>query len=250
MRHVSCWLIGIGCIGSSFLHAQPAFFRKDISVGDGAMPIMVGDFNGDGRPDLAFRSWACRLPSSLSGPYQRCPTGTVGGVITVLLNAGGGNFAPPIDTVIELDVPFDTYPGSLVADLNGDGKLDLIGTSLGSTPGVRSAFFLPGRGNGAFLQPREIQSGYVVATGDFNGDGIPDLVFGREPVLPPRPEPGQPLPQLPPAPPLEVALGNGEGFFHTSARVNFSGWTHVADSTAIAAATWLRCWRNRKRKSR
>ena len=192
------------------LLAQPAFFRKDISVGDGPTPVIVGDFNGDGRPDLAFRSWACRLPSSLSGPYQRCPTGTVGGVITVLLNAGGGNFAPPVDTVIDLEVPFDTYTESLAADLNGDGKLDLLGTSLGATPGVRSTFFLPGRGNGAFLQPREIQTGTVAATGDFNGDRIPDLLFGREAVL-------------------EVALGNGGGFFQTSARIGPSRWLHVAD---------------------
>ena len=93
MRLVYC-LICIGCFSHS-LDAQPAFFRKDISIGDGPGPIIVGDFNGDGRPDLAFRSWACRLPSSLSGPYQRCPTGTVGGVITVLLNAAAGNFGPP-----------------------------------------------------------------------------------------------------------------------------------------------------------
>jgi uncharacterized protein (TIGR03437 family) len=211
----------------SSLDAQPAFFRKDISVGDGPAPVIVGDFNGDGRPDLAFRSWACRLPSSLSGPYQRCPTGTVGGVITVLLNAGGGNFAPPVDTVIDLEVPFDTHPYPLAADLNGDGKLDLLGTSLGATPGVRSTFFLPGRGNGAFLQPREIQTGNVRATGDFNGDRIPDLLFGREPVRPPF-DPANP-PQPPPMPPLEVALGNGGGFFQTSARIDFSGWTHVAD---------------------
>src|SRR6185295_13056989 len=30
-------------------------------------------------------------------------------------------------------------------------------------------------------------------------------------------------------PPLEVALGNGGGFFQTSARIDFSRWTHVAD---------------------
>lgn len=226
MRLVYC-LICIGCFSHS-LDAQPAFFRKDISVGDGPGPIIVGDFNGDGRPDLAFRSWACRLPSSLSGPYQRCPTGTVSGVITVLLNAAAGNFGPPIDTVIDLEVPFDTYP-PLAADLNGDGKLDLLGHSLGSAPGVRSAFFLPGRGNGTFLQPREIQTGYPVATGDFNGDRIPDLLLGRDPVFPPRPEPGQPPPQAPPTPPLEVLLGNGQGFFQTSARIDFSRWTHVAD---------------------
>lgn len=228
MKHLSRWFIWICCLGGHFLDAQPAFFRKDISVGDGPAPIIVGDFNGDGRPDLAFRSWACRLPSSLSGPYQRCPTGTVGGVITVLLNAGGGNFAPPIDTVIDLEVPFDAYP-PLAADLNGDGKLDLLGYSLGGAPGVRSVFFLPGRGNGAFLQPREIQTGYALAAGDFNGDRIPDLLLGRDPVFPPGPAPGQPPPAPPPTPSLEVALGNGEGFFQTNTRIDFSSWTHVAD---------------------
>src|SRR5687768_4896273 len=95
-------LAGLLLLQAVALVAQPAFLRKDISVGDGPANIIVGDFNGDGRPDLAFRSWACRLPSSLSGPYQRCPTGTVGGVITVLLNAGGGTFGPPIDTVVDL----------------------------------------------------------------------------------------------------------------------------------------------------
>ncbi|MFN0169543.1 MAG: FG-GAP-like repeat-containing protein [Bryobacteraceae bacterium] len=228
VKYPSSRIIWICCLGFHSLLAQPAFFRRDISVGDGPGPLIVGDFNGDGRADVAFRSWACRLPSSLSGPYQRCPQGTVGGVISVLLNAGSGNFLPPIDTVIDLEVPFDTYP-PLAADLNGDGKLDLLGYSLGSAPGVRSFFFLPGRGNGAFLQPREIQTGYPVATGDFNGDRIPDLLLGRDPVFPPPPGPGQPPPQLPPTPPLEILLGNGRGFFQTAGRTDFSPWTQIAD---------------------
>ena len=56
LKRLTCWLTSIGCFGSSFLIAQPAFFRKDISVGDGPGPIIVGDFNGDGRPDLAVVS--------------------------------------------------------------------------------------------------------------------------------------------------------------------------------------------------
>jgi hypothetical protein len=179
MNSSGYWRTCMCCLIVPLLNAQPAFFRKDVAVGDGPGPAVVADFNNDGRPDLAFRNWGCRLPSALVGPYQRCPTGTVGGVMTVLLNAGGGNFSPPVETVIDLDVPFDAYP-PLAADLNGDGNLDLIGTSLGSTPGVRAVFYLPGRGNGSFLQPREIGPGSPVATGDFNGDHIADLLVAHD----------------------------------------------------------------------
>jgi hypothetical protein len=200
-------------LASASLRAQPAFFRKDIPAGEGASPIAVG---------LAFRSWTCRLPSGVNdpGPRQRCPTGTVGRLLTVLLNAGGGNFAPPIETVIDIEVPFYIFP--FPADVNGDGKLDLLVRVLGT------ACFLPGRGNGAFLQPREIDRGYIVATGDFNGDRIPDLLFGRDPVYPPFVDPTQPPPQ-PPTPPLEILLGNGKGFFQLGTKIEFSRWTHVAD---------------------
>ena len=34
MKDLTCWLRSIGCLISHFLNAQPAFFRKDISVGD------------------------------------------------------------------------------------------------------------------------------------------------------------------------------------------------------------------------
>lgn len=90
--------------GSAPLHAQePQFFRKDIVVaqqfGGGATggPATVGDFNGDGRPDIAVCT-AC-------GP-------------AVLLNTGGGNFSPPIRA--------SGACGTVAGDFNGDGRLDLI----------------------------------------------------------------------------------------------------------------------------
>ena len=221
VKHLSCWFLWIGCLGGHFLDAQPAFFRKDISVGDGPAFVIVGDFNGDGRPDLAFRSWACRLPSSLTGPYQRCPTGTVGGVITVLLNAGGGNFAPPSTRSSTSKFRLTRY-SSLAADVNADGKLDLLGYSLGSTPGIRTAFFLPGRGNGTFLQPREIQPGYPVATGDFNGDRIPDLLLGRDLFVLPVPNLDSRPRHCRPRHRWKSCWATAAGFFQTSARIDFS----------------------------
>ena len=60
------------------------------------------------------------------------------------------------------------------ADLNGDGKLDLLLLDTGS-PGVVT---LLGNGDGTFQAPVSVPSGGAadyVAIGDFNGDGNPDI---------------------------------------------------------------------------
>jgi len=67
--------------------------------------------------------------------------------------------------------------GSVVADLNGDGRLDLVFFGAGS-----AAYVLLGNGDGTFQPPVGYQTGlsYVywsdLATGDFNNDGHLDLV--------------------------------------------------------------------------
>src|SRR5262249_17627246 len=131
----------VGIPGSNSLQAQPAFFRKDIPVGDRPAALTVGDFNGDSKPDLVV---------STSGGFY------------ILLGAGGGNFGRPIQ--------FAAGPplGPLIAaDFNGDGKLDL---SIGGR-------VLLGSGDGSFSAPLEVGRATWSTTGDFNRDGKPDLVL-------------------------------------------------------------------------
>jgi uncharacterized protein (TIGR03437 family) len=134
-------LIVFCIVASNCLLAQPFFFRKDIPVGERPYAFVVGDFNGDGRPDLAFSAW--------EGLF-------------VLLNTGGGNFGRPIRME-------SAGFGAVLAtgDFNGDGSDDL----------VSSRGLLLSRGDGTFLPLRPIDAGDPVAAGDFNRDGKSDLVF-------------------------------------------------------------------------
>lgn len=119
----------------------------------------MGDFNGDGNPDLAVAG---------------------GGQINVLLGKADGTF--------ELGQSFPTagwYLSSLqVADLNGDGKSDLVLASNCSgidtcANGSAGISVLLGNGDGTFQAPlSHAFFGWFTRSavvGDFNGDGKPDL---------------------------------------------------------------------------
>ncbi len=147
-------------------------FQPPISNAGGVSPytLAVADFNGDGKPDLVVTN---------GYPARN--------LISVLLNNGDGTFQPPVT----LTVP--DFPDCVAAaDLNGDGRIDLVV----ATETVVAV--LLGNGDGTFQGPVSYDSGITNALGavvaDFNRDGVPDLAM----ISPYN---------------LAVMLGNGDGSF-------------------------------------
>jgi hypothetical protein len=128
--------------------------RSFLSGGAHPFSIAVGDFNGDGKPDLAVANAGTEPDSSVS----------------ILLGNGDGTFQPHVDYYAGSD------PDSVaVADFNGDGKLDVVVAS----PPDGTIWVLLGNGDGTFQPavsyPAQGHPGRL-AVGDFNSDGKPDVV--------------------------------------------------------------------------
>jgi hypothetical protein len=142
-------------------------------------PSMIsGDFNGDGKPDLAILSY----------------DGSTTSYLTILLNNGDGSFSakPTVVAYQQGSTGGDVILGTMAtADFNGDGKLDLA--VVGDYVSSGGVTILLGKGDGTFtatgpnLDPTADFA--LIATGDFNGDGITDFVtpnyfeFGGSPTI-------------------------------------------------------------------
>jgi len=116
----------------------------------------TGDFNGDGAPDILWREVNDGL---LYVWYMDGVT-----------QASGGFLSPmQVSTNWQIEG---------VRDFNGDGKPDLLWRD--TTDGLLYVWYLDGltQTGGDFLSPMQVPTNWKISgTGDFNGDGKPDILW-------------------------------------------------------------------------
>jgi uncharacterized repeat protein (TIGR01451 family) len=151
-------------------------------VGTGPAGVVVADFNGDGKPDIAVAN-------------------NGSGNISILLGNGNGTFRAAVDFDAGIAFPFSVA----VDDFNGDGKLDLavFQPRDPNTLAAAALSVLLGNGDGSFRAPQTMtltSSATRMTVADFNLDGKPDLALQE---LDPNTNNWG----------VDIFLGNGDGTF-------------------------------------
>ena len=221
--------MGVGiCLGNGDGTFQDATFYDQ---GIEHQSVATGDFNNDGKPDLAVSdqgglsillgngdgTFQSAIPTSLNASFPVFTLGDfnndgkldvaaiTGETISVLPGKGDGTFRAPLTST-------NTSAGFVTAaDLNKDGNLDLLTANSANTISV-----LLGKGNGKFGAPATYndRGATQLAVGDFNGDGKLDVAFSEHTNS------------------LNVLLGNGDGTLQSpSTFPTFSGrgWVEPGD---------------------
>jgi hypothetical protein len=169
-------------------NAATAGFKPAVNYTVGTAPraVVSGDFNGDGKMDLAIANYGD-------------PTTSDDGGVSILLGNGDGTFQDLRKVVVGKNpCPALYIPCLIAADFNGDGRLDLAVLKANNTLAV-----LLGNGDGTFQTHADYATGsgaIALRIGDVNSDHRPDLI-----VL----EAG--------ANSVGILLGNGDGTFQSRA---------------------------------
>ena len=144
--------------------------QQTFATGSKETSVTVADINGDGKPDLIVTNEG---------------NGSVGsGTVSVLLNTTAPG-ATTASFATQQVFATDAAPLSVTAaDLNGDGRPDLIVSNGGSDETVSVLFntTTPGSTTASFAPEQAFAVGEVassVIAADLNGDGRPDLIVAN-----------------------------------------------------------------------
>jgi FG-GAP-like repeat len=172
---------------------------------------VIGDFNGDGRNDVAtFTNWTIN-----------------GADLVVMYQEQDGTFKTFVSFNTITDLGLNSINDIAVGDLNGDGRIDLavLGNPLPQTVGAGPplvVLYQDSAGNlgsptsvTVFSDPLAI--GGRLAIGDMNADGRDDVVVGGNPMMVVLQD-------------SDGNLGTGTGsIFSLNAYSTFAGELHIAD---------------------
>jgi FG-GAP-like repeat/FG-GAP repeat len=167
----------------------------DFATGFGPVSVSVGDFNGDQISDLAVAAHPAN-------------------VVSVLFGNGDGTFQGHVDYATGAANPLGDPNAVVIADLNIDGKVDIIASHAGGFS------ILLGNGDGTFqtaIQKFVAFDTLPAFIADFNQDGKPDALTGFHRTGPPG-DFG-----------VILQLGNGDGTFQPSVDVRPGFAIAVAD---------------------
>src|ERR1039458_9620033 len=190
-------------------------FQPAVAYNTGALDanfLAVADANGDGKLDLLVIN-VCASNDSCSG-----------GVLSVLLGNGDGTF----QTAVNYGSGGESPQGIAAADVNGDGKIDIVVVNECTNNGDCSsglASVLLGNGDGSFQNAVNFNSGGVdagsVVIKDVNGDGHADLLVANRCNNSSDCTSGA----------VGVLLGNGDGTFQTA--VQYASGGQYAQSLGV-----------------
>jgi len=141
---------------TKFATAQVSFSSTHYGPDTPVDGVVTGDFNRDGKPDIAV----------VDGQTGGNPP-----EVTVFLATTPGHY-PATGT----SYPVHDFPAQIrTADVNNDGKLDLVIAFSSSTPTIS---LLLGNGDGTFTPGPDVTTAHAVGgfdLGDFNHDGKIDM---------------------------------------------------------------------------